>query len=143
MNLLVICDQSKKKYHYVYIKNLNGLLKSHVTHHNNVKFCQDCLKHFSTKKAFESMNHKCNYKNNPDELPQNMAIVNNKLVKCPIDMYVPPFNKKHLIHLPFVMYCDFESILQKSVDEKYPDKREHKLSSYCYNLVCHERPVFN
>ena len=30
MNLLVICDQSKKKYHYVYIKNLNRLLKSHI-----------------------------------------------------------------------------------------------------------------
>ena len=89
------------------------------------------------------MNHKCNYKNNPDQLPDNMAIVDNKLVKCPINMYVPPFNKKHTIHLPFIMYCDFESILKISQDEKCPDEREYKLSSYCYNLVCRERPVFN
>ena len=72
-----------------------------------------------------------------------MAIVDNKLVKCPLNMFVKPFNLKHTIHLPFVMYCDFESILKISPDKKYPDKREHKLSSYCYNLVCRERPVFN
>ena len=143
MNLLAISDEAKKKYHYVYITNLNGLLKSHVNHHNNVKFCQDCLKHFSTKKAFDSMNHKCNYKNNPNELPENMAIVNDKLVKCPLDMYLKPFNLKHTLHSAFIMYCDFESILKNSPDENNPDKRIHVLSSYCYNLVCRERPVFN
>ena len=142
MNLLVICDKTKKKYHYVYIKNLNGLLRSN-TKYDGGKFCEKCFKHFSTKKAFESINHKCKYQFNHDELPQNMAIVNNKLLKCPIEMYVPPFNKKHLIHLAFVMYCDFESILKKSEDEKYPDKRQHILSSYCYNLVCRERQAFN
>ena len=142
MNLLVICDKTKKKYHYVYIKNLNGLLRSNF-HHDGTKFCENCLKSFSTKKAFNSINHKCNYKYNSSELPNYMAIVDNKLLKCPIDMYVKPFNLKHTIHLPFVMYCDFESILKKSEDEKYSDKRQHELSSYCYNLICRERPIFN
>ena len=142
MNLLVICDKTKKKYHYVYIKNLNGLLRSNLNH-DGTKFCENCLKTFSTKKAFNSINHKCNYKNNSDELPNNMAIVDNKLLKCPIDMYVKPFNLKHTIHLPFILYTDFESILKKSEDEKYPDKREHQLSAFCYNLICRERPIFN
>ena len=141
MNLLVICDKTKKKYHYVYIKNLNGLLKSNFKRLG--KFCEICFRNFSTQKAFDSINHKCKYKFNNDELPHNMAIVNNKLVKCSIDMYLKPFSLKHTIYLPFVMYTDFESILKKSEDEKYPDKREHELSSYCYNLVCRERPVFN
>ena len=142
MNLLVISDKTKKKYHYVYIKNLNGLLKSNFKHIGS-KFCESCLKTFSTQKAFNSINHKCKYKYDQTELPDYMAIVDNKLLKCPINMYVKPYNLKHSIHLPFVMYCDFESILKKSVDEKYHDKREHQLSSYCYNLVCRERPVFN
>ena len=142
MNLLVISDKAKKNYHYVYIKNLNKLLKN-TTKYNGTKICENCLKSFSTQKAFNSINHKCNYKYNSSELPSHMAIADNKLLKCPIDMYVKPFNLKHSIHLPFVMYCDFESILKISEDEKYPDKREHKLSSYCYNLVCRERPVFN
>ena len=143
MNLLVISNETKKKYHYVYIKCLNRLLKNTTTY-DGTKICKSCLKHFSSKKTFMSMNHKCNYKKNPDILPENMAIVNNKLLKCPINMYLKPFNLKHTIHLPFVMYCDFESILQiTKKDEKHPDKREHKLSSYCYNLVCRERTVFN
>ena len=107
------------------------------------KFCENCFKHFSTTKAFNSINHKCKYKFNHDELPENMAIIDNKLLKCPLDMYVKPYNLKYSIHLPFIMYCDFESILKKSGDEKYPDKCHHVLSSYCYNLVCRERPVFN
>ena len=142
MNLLVICDKTNKKYHYVYIKNLNGLLRSNFKRVQN-KICQDCFKQFSTKKAFNSINHKCIYKHDANKLPSYMSIVDNKLVKCPIDMYVRDFNKKHTIFLPFVMYCDFESILKKTEDEKYPDKRQHELSSYCYNLVCRERPVFN
>ena len=142
MNLLVICDKTKKKYHYVYIKNLNGLLRSNFKH-VGTKFCENCMKSFSTQKAFNSINHKCNHKYDQSELPKNMAIVDNKLLKCPLDMYVKPFNLKHTIHLPFVMYCDFESILKKTENEKYHDKVQHELSSYCYNLVCRERPVFN
>ena len=140
MTLLVICDNTKKQYHYVYIKSLNRLLKS-LINHDGVKFCQVCLKHFSTKRAFVSMNHKCNCKR--DEMPENMALVNNKLLKCPLNSYVKPFNLKHTMHIPWILYCDFESMLLNSGDDKHPDKREHKLSSYCYNLVCRERESFN
>ena len=58
-------------------------------------------------------------------------------------MYVQPFNLKHTQFLPWIMYFDFESILIPVTEEQHPDKYEHKLSSYCYNLVCHHRPIFN
>ena len=45
--------------------------------------------------------------------------------------------------MPWVMYCDFESILIPIQDENHPDKYEHKLSSYSYNLVCRDRQSFN
>ena len=135
MNLLVISDNNNKNYHYVYIKNLNRLLSS-ITNYNGAKFCQDCLKQFSSKKAFDSMNHKCNYKNNQNTLPENITIKDNKLLKLPLNTYLKPFNLKFTQCLPWIMYCDFESLLIPIKDDKHPDKYEHKLSSYCYNLVC-------
>ena len=142
INLLVISDNNNKNYHYVYIKSLNRLL-SPLTKHVGTNFCEDCFKQFSSKKTFDSVNHKCNYKNNLDGLPENMMIKDNKLLTCPLNSYVKPFNLKHKQCLLWVMYCDFESLLISIKDEKHPDKYEHKLSSYCYNLVCRERPSFN
>ena len=58
MNLLVISDNDKK-YHYVYIKNLNRLLSPGSSIDGN-KICEICLERFSSRKALESPNHKCN-----------------------------------------------------------------------------------
>ena len=142
MNLLVITNAEKQKYHYVYIRDLNRLLSSSLTYHC-AKFCENCLKQFSSQKAFDSERHKCNFKNNID-LPQNMCLKDGKLLKCPKDTYVKEYNIKHNQVLPWVMYCDFESILVPvKNDPKYADKYEHKLSSYCFQLICRERPTFN
>ena len=91
-----------KKYHYVYIRNLNRLISSGSKHDGN-RLCEKCLKRFSNKKAFESEYHKCNYKNDID-LPANMHIKYGTLLKCPIDTYVKPYNLKHNQVLPWVMY---------------------------------------
>ena len=79
-----------KNYHYVYIKNLNRLLKS-TRNYDGAKFCEDCLKWFSRKKTFDSMNHNCNYKN-LDGLPENMTIKDNRLLTCPTNSHLKPFN---------------------------------------------------
>ena len=73
-----------------------------------------------------------------------MALENGKLLKCPIDAYVKDYNMfKHSQLLPWVMYCYFESILVPIKDAKYSDKHVHQVSSYCYNVMCRERPSFN
>ena len=141
LNLLLISDAEEQKYHYVYIRNLNRLLSSSSTSHDT-KFCEKCLKQFSSQKAFDSERHKCNFKNNVD-LPPNMCLKDGKLLKCPKDSYIKEYNIKHNQVLPWIMYCDFESILVPINDPKYNDKYEHKLSSYCFQLVCKERPKFN
>ena len=141
MNLLVIRDRDKKQYHYMYIRNLNRLLSPSSNIVGN-KICEICLKRFSSQKSLESERHKCNYKNDID-LPENMVLKDNELMKCPIDMYVKPYNLQHNQLLPWIMDCDFESILVPITDAKHSDKYEHTLSSYCYNLVCRERPSFN
>ena len=125
----------------MHIRNLNKLSAS-LTNIHSTKICESCLKRFSTQKAYESERHKCNY-NNDIDLPDNMFLKDNKLLKCPIDMYVKPYNLKHNQFPPWIMYCDFESILVPIKDPKYDNKYEHKLSSYCYNLVYRERPSFD
>ena len=72
-----------------------------------------------------------------------MCLQNWKLLKCPQDCYVKDYNIKHNQVLPWVMHCDFESILVPQNDKKYVDKYEHRLSSYCFNLVCTQRPSVN
>ena len=64
-------------------------------------------------------------------------------MKLPLDSYVKGYNWKHTQVFPWIIYCDFESILVPVKNDKYTDKYEHKLSSYCYNLVCRDRPAFN
>ena len=94
-------------------------------------------------KALESPNHKCNYKNNNEDLPDNMHIEDNKSSKLPLYAHIKPYNLKHNQTLSWIMYCDFESILVSVKVDKYIDKYEHKVSLYCYNLICRERPAFN
>ena len=72
-----------------------------------------------------------------------MCIKDGKLLKCPQDTYIKEYNIKHNQVIPWVMYCDFESILVPVNDPKYDNKFEHKLSSYCYQLICKERSSFN
>ena len=60
MNLLVISDNDKTNYHYVYIRYLNRLL-SPSSKHNGVQFGDNYLKRFISKETFYSENHKCNY----------------------------------------------------------------------------------
>ena len=42
MILLVISDNEKKTYHYVYIKNLNKLIRSPIKY-DGAKFCNICV----------------------------------------------------------------------------------------------------
>ena len=72
-----------------------------------------------------------------------MTIEDNKLLKCQIDMYLKTYNLRFSQTILWVMYRDFESIIVPIKDEKHPDKYKHRLNSYCYNLVCRERPIFN
>ena len=145
MNLLVITNAEnaeKEKYHYVYIRNLDRLLSSSATRHET-KFCEICLKRLSSQKSFNSEQHKCIFKDNIN-LPENMCLKNGKLLKCPQKTYVKEYNIKHNQVLPWIMYCDFESILVPvKNDPKHTDKYEHRLSSYSFQLVCRERPSFN
>ena len=99
VNLMIIEDGEKK--HYVAIKSLGRLLsymksKYKVCQH----FCSNCLQGFSD---IESRDKHCNYCRSNESVRIEMPTRN------PIVEY---FNGQHQFKVPFVMYADFESILE-------------------------------
>ena len=131
LNLLLISNENKR--HYTYIKDFNRFMYKKTKHHCKKRFCISCLQCFSTK-----------------------AILNNHIKNCLIinkkqNIIMPKFGSKiffknyfKMIKSPFVIYCDFESILEPIDVAKQDEKttsyttgyQNHLISSYAYKVVC-------
>ena len=63
MNLLLIFDKNKEKYHYVYIKNISKVMSDMITQNKNNKYvCNSCLQYYTTENAYNKhncVNFKC------------------------------------------------------------------------------------
>ena len=131
LNLLLISNGDKR--HYTYIKDFNRFMYNKTKHHCKKHFCISCLQCFSSKEIL--INHR-----------KNCLIINKKQ-----NIIMPKFGSKvffknyhKMIKSPFVIYCDFESILQPidlvKEDEKTTsyttEYQNHKISSYAYKVVC-------
>ena len=97
---LMILEKDQKK-HYVAVKSISRLLSSMNNKHKTAQyFCMNCLNGFKTQ---ESRDNHYNYcaSNEPVriEMPD----------KNPIVRYS---NGQHQFKVPFIMYADFESILE-------------------------------
>ena len=131
LNLLLISNYNKR--HYIYTKDFNRFMYKNTKHHCKKHFCIYCLQCFSTE-----------------------AILNNHLENCLIinkkqNIIMPKFGSKiffknyfKMIKSPFVIYCDFESILEPIDVAKQDEKttsyttgyQNHLISSYAYKVVC-------
>jgi hypothetical protein len=104
------------KNHYVYIKNLSGFLKGKTTNHSNKEHqCPNCP--YKTRKEDNLKKHliKCTKKG---------------LCKMPEedkDKYISFNNYKNKLKQPFVVYSDFECIIDKN--------KKHLPCGYCLYLV--------
>ena len=131
LNLLLISNDNKR--HYTYIKDFNRFMYKKTKHHCKKHFCISCLQCFSTKEILNSHIKNC-------------LIINKKQ-----NIIMPKFGSKvffknyfKMIKSPFVIYCDFESILElidvAKLDEKttsYTTGYQNNLiSSYAYKVVC-------
>ena len=131
LNLLLISKDDKR--HYIYIKDFNRFMYKKTKHNCKKHFCIYCLQCFSTE-----------------------AILNNHLENCLIinkkqNIVMPKFGSKiyfknyyKMIKSPFVIYCDFESILEPIHTAKQDENttsyttgyQNHLISSYAYKVVC-------
>ena len=120
VNLLLIHDE--KKSHYCLIKNLGMMLSSQTKHNGKTYYCTYCLHGFV--KEDNLLKHKPICKNHglqhtalPDE--------ENKWMKFT--------NIKKMLKVPYVIYADFECILQPST--KKNTVSQHKACGYSYLVV--------
>ena len=131
LNLLLISKEEKR--HYVYIKDFNRFMYNKTKHNCKKHFCIHCLQCFNTEEILK--NHL-----------ENCLIVNKKqnivMPKKGSKIYFKNYYK--MLKSPFVIYCDFESILEPIETVKQDadltsyttEYQNHLISSYAYKVVC-------
>ena len=99
INLMLITGNNRK--HYVAIKSLSRLLSSQNTKHKGKEyFCMNCLQGFNEERSRdEHLNYCINNESVKVEMPHRNLIV--QYSDCQFQFKVP-----------FIMYADFESILE-------------------------------
>ena len=122
----MILEEGEKK-HYVAVKSISRLLSSINNKHEKAQhYCMNCLNRFKTQESRDNHYNYCAY-NEPIkiEMPD----------KNPIVRYS---NGQHQFKVPFIMYADFESILEPIQGTKNNPKvsstrriNSHKPSGWC------------
>ena len=129
---LLITNDGKENYHYVWIKDFDKLCFSQTKNPSKKHFCKNCIQCFSSKEVLER--HK----------PDCMTLNNGQAVELPKEGSSISFNHiKKTVPVPFVIYADFESILPKYDNVLCSDSsswtvkhQKHDICSYGYKVVC-------
>ena len=104
MVLLLISNEDGES-HYVYVKNISRLLKGRKGHkdHRTLYYCLSCLTHKLTQEELDEHKKIC-YKKGSVTYPEGKTTMEFE-------------NFKNMWRLPFVIYADFECIVEKFDDD--------------------------
>ena len=134
INLLLIEDDDKS--HYCFIKNLRGFVRN--DNRENLVVCDECLRAFRLNSAYD--NHK--KLNKCQVLEANVKVLPNpnkpspRTNKIDSECHLSKFkNSQKQLKVPFVIYADGESILNK-VEKKEGMNTQVYQSHQVYNLGC-------
>ena len=131
INLLLISNDNNQ--HYVYIKDFNRFMTNISKHKGKKHFCMSCLLHFSSEEILNEHRASC-------------LKVNKKQ-----NIIMPKFGSKvifknyfKMLRCPFIIYCDFESILEPVSSVKLDEQsvsysegyQHHQVCSYAYKVHC-------
>ncbi|XP_049887050.1 uncharacterized protein LOC126381638 [Pectinophora gossypiella] len=122
VNLLLL--ENGLRSHYCLIKDLSRLIRTQVTkHHGKIFFCDDCMNFFSSENKLDS--HACGRVKTV--LPEKGSLIQFQHFERMQDM-------------PFVIYADFESLLQPTPDAQNSECTEniqkHVPAAFGYYIVC-------
>ncbi|KAB0792893.1 hypothetical protein PPYR_12513 [Photinus pyralis] len=93
-------------YHYAWIKNMSALFSSQLSNRGHKKFfCYTCLNHFSSSDLLDKHSKRCHQVN---KCSIRMPNSNNDTEK-----YVEFTRYSHMEKVPFAIYADLETILEK------------------------------
>ena len=127
----LIIFRKGEKHHYALINNFSRLM-SHLTKHDGQKYwCKKCLYDFSREELL---------------LSHDEDFVKPQKIKMPKKGSTTSFeNYQKQMSVPFVIYADFESWLEKPEKNNSSNKKteviaKHKILSVGYKLVCRDDP---
>lgn len=131
INLLLFSE------HYMYIKNLNKLLRFFSSDSCRKQICQFCGSEiFTTKKAL--INHETRCKNAKRRQKYSIPLPNSATTLAPQFF----FNEhEKLLPVPFRIYADFESYFDSNIDFETLNtsnmmfKKEHKMMAWAFKTV--------
>lgn len=104
VNLLLIQDREKS--HYVWIKDLSRLVSKQLTTYSHKKFfCDRCLHYFYSDEKLRVHQQMC-------------ANLNECKISFPEEKTIKFKNFKNKSKAPFIIYADFECLVQPSLDRK-------------------------
>ena len=123
MELLLITEGRKK--HYVLIKDFNKLMYNQTKHGCRKHFCMYCLQCFSSERVLNKHLENC------------IQLNGTQAVKMPTkDNSILKFNNYHKQQpVPFVIYADFEALLQK-VERGQPDSHKSYTEEFQRHIDC-------
>ena len=147
LELLYLEDEDHKgealiKQHYVLIKDFNRFMFNFTKHKGKKHFCMHCLQCFYSNESLAKHKDKCIVINGVQaiELPEKY-IDKNGVERTP-SIYFHNHHKQ--LPVPFAIYADFESIVEKISSCKPSDKKsytekyqKHTPCSFGYKVVCH------
>ena len=123
MELLLITEGRKK--HYVLIKDFNKLMYNQTKHGCRKHFCMYCLQCFSSERVLNKHLENCIQLNGIQAV--KMPTKDNSILK---------FNNYHKQQpVPFVIYADFEALLQK-VERGQPDSDKSYTEEFQRHIDC-------
>ena len=131
MELLLITKDENK--HYVLIKDFNKFMFNQTKHKNKKHFCMHCLQCFSSDRVLNEHKNNCIQVNGTQAV--KMPDKDNNILKF------NNFYKQQAV--PFVIYADFEAIIEKisgckpNNDKSYTEAyQKHTDCGYGYKVVC-------
>ena len=119
--------------HYIWIKNFNKLCAGVTKNASKKFFCKHCIQHFPSKERLEKHMMDC------------IVLTKCQAFQMPGEGEVIKFKSfRETVKIPFVIYADLESILQKltvtqkqEMDKEQTEKlQKHVACSYGYKVVC-------
>ena len=117
--------------HFYFIKNFNRIMSSFGS--NVRKFCYNCMSGFLTEKRLQNHLENCRFFK-----PTKVVMAK--------DQYLS-FQKIEYMHeFPYVMYCDFESVLMKTnkeISQKTFSTQKHIPASYAFIIIKGESEIFH
>ena len=100
--VILLMISNGENWHYIEVKNLNGLLKGITSSHNEDFYCLNCFHSYRTKNKLKEHKKICE---NHDYFNVEMPNEDNKIIK---------YNQgEKSIKLPFIIYVDLGCLLEK------------------------------